>query len=41
MLQALQQICDKLGVFYPDLNNYSTDCQKSQYLINQISNFIG
>lgn len=41
MTNTLMQICDKLGVLYPDVNNYTTECQKSQYLINCISEFIG
>lgn len=41
MINTLIQICDKLGVLYPNVNVYSTECEKSQYLINCISEFIG
>lgn len=41
MLNSLIQICNKLGVAYPDLDSYNDDCQKVQYLIDCISKFIG
>lgn len=41
MVDTLQNICDKLGVYYPDIDNYQYDCDKAQYLINQISNMLG
>ena len=41
MSDILISICDKLGVLYPDINNYSGDCAKAEYLLNQISEFIG
>jgi hypothetical protein len=41
MLNVLIQICQKLGVSYDEINSYSSDCDKSKYLLNQISNFIG
>ena len=41
MLAILIQICQKLGVSYNEINNYSSDCDKSKYLLNQINKFIG
>jgi hypothetical protein len=41
MFDVLKQICDKLGVEYPEIDTYSNDCMKSKYLVECISEFIG
>ena len=40
MLDTLLQICNKLGVDYPDIDNYLSECQKMQYLLDRIAQFI-
>ncbi len=41
MSNILLEICNKLGVDYPDLGSYSNDCDKSKYLLLRILAFIG
>ena len=40
MLDSLKNICKKLGVNYT-MPNGLDDCEKSKYLVEKISNFIG
>ena len=43
MVDSLLSICDILGVFYDVdyLNSLSVDCDKVDYLLNQILIFLG
>ena len=41
MVDSLIKICQILGADISQLNNYTDDCDKSEYLINQIAILIG
>jgi len=41
MSEILISICNKLGVVYSDLSNYKNDCDKAEYLLDCIYQFLG